>query len=114
MTHCGPHLSSTSQNWDFKKDSNGKHTEEFEERPTHLGSKTLSKVVKKYNNDVMLNIHGHSHEGVGMNLLWNVRVINPGSSAHGGNFAKLVIVRDKVDKRWKFKKCEFININGLD
>jgi Icc-related predicted phosphoesterase len=62
----------------------------------------------KQNTDIFLNIHGHTHDGIGMNSFFNLTVINPGSLSYG-NFAVLKLKRDVHDE-WAIARSEFLKL----
>jgi len=68
MTHIGPEMCGTTENWCGPNENN-----------TGLGSKYLNNVVALYHNDIMMNIHGHSHEGDGFKRYGKLVVFNQGS-----------------------------------
>lgn len=53
MTHVGPHISSTTIS-----------QEEEVDQPIHSGSTTLSEYILNHSN-IVCNVHGHTHDGVG-------------------------------------------------
>ena len=56
--------------------------------------------------DILLNIHGHTHNGLGRTYIDQVMVLNPGSLKEG-NFCILKLI--KKDK-WHVYSTEFINL----
>jgi Icc-related predicted phosphoesterase len=91
LTHNGPFYSSTTIG-------------ESKEKCAYMGSKGLDEFLKE-NASVFLNIHGHTHSGLGYINFSHYSVINPGALKEG-NFAVLTLWRDHVDE-WKIGNVEF-------
>ena len=100
MTHIGPEMCGTSENYKSPHDAD-----------TSLGSYYLNHIVAKYHNDIIMNIHGHSHEGDGFKRYGKVVVFNPGSQGHHCEFARLTFVWDNEKNTWKIKRHEFLNLS---
>jgi Icc-related predicted phosphoesterase len=92
LTHCGPFYSSTS-------------VQESKGRCVYMGSIKLNEFLKQ-NRDIFINIHGHTHQGIGINNFDRLSVINPGSLSIG-NFAVMKVKRNFYDK-WEISKLEFL------
>jgi Icc-related predicted phosphoesterase len=99
LTHTGPYLSSTVLIYRDK-----------EERNLWLGSKELEKVLKNPKWNILVNIHGHAHPGVGRANYAKLQIINPGSLVDG-NFAIMHLKKNVLDKKWKISKTEFMDLN---
>lgn len=67
MTHIGPHISQTTTSF-----------ERGVENPITSGSNRISEDILKKN--IFLNLHGHTHDGVGSRLIAQTRtkVVNVG------------------------------------
>ena len=63
MTHCGPYLSATSKSHDDYDTS------------ILSGSQTYGEFLKENAEYIVVNVHGHSHDGVGYNRVRNLKVI---------------------------------------
>ena len=95
LTHMGPFYSQTSVVVD-------------EGNYVYQGSKYLDEFIKK-NDNILLNIHGHSHNGEGISKVGNTSVINPGTLLNG-KFATIRIKRN-FNNVWKIEKVEMINLD---
>ena len=62
-------------------------------------------------NKILLNIHGHTHDGAGKNNMGKTVILNPGSLSVG-EFAKLKIEKSAGQNKWLIKNIEFINLNA--
>ena len=67
----------------------------------HVGSKSIRKFILQYK--PLMGIHGHIHEGKGVDKLNGVYIINPGASANG----YMAIVNIESDLQIKYK---FLNV----
>jgi Icc-related predicted phosphoesterase len=94
LTHLGPFYSNTT-------------TVTSQEKCIYLGSQGLQEFLKQ-NSNVFLNVHGHSHDGIGMQSFSHFNVINPGSLLLG-NFGIIKLKRDFRDE-WVVAKTEFIKL----
>jgi len=103
MTHAGPHTSQTSKNWNSPT-----------EPPTELGSKTISTIIAKNNEKILLNVHGHSHEGHGYTTIGSTTVLNPGSMSHG-RFCTVTLARKETEpgnfSLWELEKTDFMTLD---
>jgi Icc-related predicted phosphoesterase len=95
LTHNGPFYSTTSVGT-------------FDGKCGYMGSKRLGEFLQQNNNDVFLNIHGHTHPGYGLVNFNKYSVVNPGA-LKAGNFAVLNLKRDSLDE-WKIANVEFIKL----
>ncbi len=93
VTHVGPDSSHTSLD------------RSSPEGPVYSGSATLDQAVKDPR--VIGLIHGHTHEGVGLAMLSQRQVINPGS-LRDGRFAVLTLQKRKD---WMIQSVSFHNLN---
>lgn len=92
FTHAGPF--SIWTNYEVSK-----------ERNAYFGSKNLEKTFLNENN-IFLNIHGHTHRGKGLVQLPNNKyVVNPGDFRNG-NYATLKI-NQKENGKWYVKESYF-------
>jgi Icc-related predicted phosphoesterase len=94
LTHNGPFYSSTS-------------IMNYRDKCAYMGSKGLDEFLKE-NENVFLNIHGHTHAGLGYVSFNTYSVINAGALTEG-NFAVLTLKRNHVDE-WKVANVEFNNL----
>jgi Icc-related predicted phosphoesterase len=96
LTHNGPFYSSTTIQVNKGKIA-------------YMGSKTLGDFLNGHEN-IMLNIHGHTHDGKG-NVNYNTySVINPGS-LRNGDFSILKLRRNFANE-WIIAKVEMIELNN--
>jgi len=100
MTHVGPYASSTTIDMDNP------------DIPIYSGSKSLQQAIGSGRYNVLANIHGHTHSGVGKTNLRGIPIINPGSLTNG-DFAVVELVRENVRKKWIVKQTEFVNLNAF-
>ena len=100
-THVGPWSSSTTKDY-------------FQDYPDLIesGSKFLDEVVMKEENNILANIHGHTHEGTGRATLRRREVINPGSLSQG-DFAILRLNKDSWTQKWAVKSLELICLDAM-
>ena len=101
MTHIGPYCSSTTVDM-----------HDNPEAPIYSGSKALQQAIVGGRYNLLMNIHGHTHAGVGRSNVRGIQVINPGSLSMG-DFGVLELVRENVRKKWIIKQMEFINLNAF-
>eukprot|EP01091_Cochliopodium_minus_P003838 TRINITY_DN13792_c0_g1_i1.p1 TRINITY_DN13792_c0_g1~~TRINITY_DN13792_c0_g1_i1.p1 ORF type:complete len:296 (-),score=89.41 TRINITY_DN13792_c0_g1_i1:89-976(-) len=109
LTHCGPMSSSTSVHHKI-----GKQT-------VQSGSKSLDNLIRtqKVQDNVFINIHGHTHSGVGFNKIGSVGIINAGPLQFG-RYAILKIQKsnpslkrdpeEKFDYSWLVKELLFYRL----
>jgi len=95
LTHLGPFYSQTTINQEFNK-------------YIYMGSKYLDNFIKKSDN-ILLDLHGHTHDGEGMTTVGKVKVINPGTFLKG-NFS-IVKLKRNYNNEWKLEKLEIINLD---
>jgi len=100
LTHTGPYTSSTALIYKDKEDGN-----------LWLGSKELEKVLKNPKLNILADIHGHSHPGVGRANYTPLQIINPGS-LFDGCFAIMHLKKNQIQKKWKICKTEFIDLTA--
>lgn len=79
---------------------------------TNLGSKTLNNIIAKYEKQIFLNIHGHSHEGDGFKRFGGCVVYNPGSLGKHDQFGRITLKRDQIGK-WAAKGFEFMTVEDI-
>lgn len=100
-THVGPWSSSTTKDY-------------FQYFPDLIdsGSKYLDEVIIKEENNILTNLHGHTHEGTGRANLRRKEVINPGSLMQG-NFGILRLNKDSWTQKWVVKSLELISLDSM-
>lgn len=101
LTHTGPEFSSTSLN--MSDDPND---------PIYFGSMSLFKMISS-NNNILVNLHGHIHDGVGKARINRVDVINPGSLSNG-DFCIMELGRNFVENKWIVKSTNFMNLDAFN
>lgn len=100
LTHNGPEFSSTAINFvDDPKD------------PIYFGSNSLFQFITQKHN-ILVNLHGHIHDGVGKTRIGGVEVINPGS-LNNGDFCLLDLCRNSVDNKWIVKSTKFMTLDAF-
>lgn len=105
LTHCGPKGSSTSL---YPK---------VGETAIESGSESLAKILSlpKFQNSVLLNIHGHTHVGMGLEKQGLVHVLNVGPLKYG-RYGILTLskspelVETLYPLSWCIKSIEFLSI----
>jgi Icc-related predicted phosphoesterase len=95
LTHIGPFYSNTTLMGD-------------DNICVYSGSKNLQNFLKN-NNDILINIHGHTHGGKGMVNFDNRSIINVGNVSEG-NFGTINLEKD-YNNKWFISKNEFIHLN---
>ncbi|KAI3640688.1 hypothetical protein MIR68_001566 [Amoeboaphelidium protococcarum] len=106
MTHCGPAYASTT-------DINRQPL--YQNSRINSGSFALNQyLMDSYvQSSVCLNIHGHTHYGIGRQQIGNISVLNPGSLKDGNlMLITLQSSRDQKhsDQQWMVKEIRFLNI----
>lgn len=96
LTHNGPFFCQSS-------------VMEHKEKCVYMGSLGLSKFLKRKNEDILLNIHGHTHSSQGLYSVGNVKVINPGALTIG-KFSLIELKRDCNDD-WYLYSTEFLDLS---
>ena len=76
----------------------------------YMGSVGLSKFLKNKKDDILLNIHGHTHNSKGIYPFNQVNVINPGALTIG-HFCTINLKRD-CNNDWFIYSTEFINLSA--
>ncbi|EAS01472.1 ser/thr phosphatase family protein (macronuclear) [Tetrahymena thermophila SB210] len=102
MTHVGPYNSSTT----IVK------TESVSDQHVYSGSEYLDKLLQSYSQQVIVNVHGHTHDSHGRNNIYKVPVVNPGSLLDG-NFCKINLHKDSASQKWVLRSSHFINLNSF-
>jgi len=95
LTHNGPFHSNTS-------------ILTYKKKFAYMGSKFLSDFIKN-SKDIVLNCHGHTHDGRGSARINSVDVINAGPLLYG-HFLKMKMKRDSMGE-WCLASMEFNNLN---
>ncbi len=98
MTHTGPTELSTSED---RRDA------AFSRDPILAGSSSVRSFLcaRAAQASVLVNVHGHTHEGVGCAKLGKVRVVNPGS-LKVGDYGFMTVAKG-LDNRWEVKSVAF-------
>lgn len=73
----------------------------------YTGSVELEKVINKYNDEIILNLHGHTHPSPGIIKIGNTYIFNPGS-LRKGNFGEVSL--QKNNNKWIIKEIKQLNI----
>lgn len=94
LTHVGPFNSQTSNRF---KNGNCIYT----------GSVELENIINKYNDEIILNLHGHTHPSPGIIKISNTYVFNPGS-LRKGSFGEINI--QKKEGKWIINEIKHLNI----
>ena len=97
LTHNGPFYSQSS-------------IMEYKGKCVYMGSLELSKFLTKNKNDVLINIHGHTHHGKGLYNFGGTSVLNPGALTLG-SFSAIGLKRDCNDD-WYLFSSEFIDLSN--
>jgi len=93
ITHSGPDGSSTAEV--TGTDPNYLQKPGLRTHVINSGSKALARVVRSQivQKTCILNLHGHTHQGMGLARLGGVPILNPGSTLHGGSFSIVTLRR---------------------
>ena len=94
MTHVGPHCSST--------------TIDRNNRLYYSGSKTLDAYLNTNSKNIVVWVHGHTHEGKGLCMIERVPIINPGPMT-AGCFS--IMTLKNMAGRWQLFDIRFIDLN---
>jgi len=97
LTHNGPFYSASS-------------IMEYNGKCVYMGSIGLSKFMKRYKDDILLNVHGHTHSGKGLYCFGSTPVINPGALTLG-SFSSITLKRDCNDE-WYLFSSEFVDLSN--
>ena len=93
LTHMGPFISNTSNPFD-------------KESIIYAGSQAVNDLILKFENKIIVDLHGHSHKSVGIGKVHKVKVFNPGAITLG-SFGFLTLVKSEdTDYLWKVQKFE--------
>ena len=96
LTHVGPFTSNTAN--------------QYENKIIYSGSPALNDFLIKYENKIIANVHGHTHDAQGMGKVHNVKIFNPGALLYM-RFGLLNLVKNvESDYKWKVEKYEQINL----
>lgn len=89
MPHIGPESSATTvDKWNFK-----------EQMQTVLtGSASLDKLIKKYNEQIVCVLHGHTHDSSNYDFVKGVPICNP-NAFYKGKYAMYVIEDGILQKK---------------
>jgi len=83
---------------------------QYKGKCVYMGSQALSKFLTKNKNDVLINIHGHTHHGKGLYNFGGTCVLNPGALTLG-SFCAITLRRDCNDD-WYLFSSEFIDLSN--
>lgn len=96
LTHNGPFSSNTANViWT---------NNEGKKLPVYSGSIELDKFLVNHKNQIIANIHGHTHKGKGMGKIFTTDIINVGDTRIG-NYGKIQIKKNGF-KEWRITKIE--------
>ena len=70
MTHCGPSISTTTVSYEGKN-------------VIQSGSTYLSEFLQDNSNNILMNIHGHTHDGYGYRRINSMNIVNAGPLLYG-------------------------------
>ena len=97
LSHCGPFNSCTS--------NVTKHNKSL-----YTGSIKLQELIYKYNDNIILNAHGHAHLAYGCQVVQNkTTIVNPGSLRQR-RFAELTLAKSNDDHKWGIKSINIIKL----
>ena len=97
ITHMGPFTLNTSNQY-------------LDNKVTYSGSQSLNDFILKYENKIIGNIHGHSHKGVGMGKLHNIKIFNPGC-LNLNYYGFLYLAKNEMTNyKWKINKIELMTV----
>lgn len=95
MTHCGPTLSTTTLSY------NPEGVEIVS------GSSTLSDFLRTHSKSVVMNVHGHTHDGFGYRWVNNINVVNAGPLVFG-RFTTVELLRRSAG--WSIGNVKLISV----
>ena len=96
LSHVGPFTSNTAN--------------AYENGLVYSGSKSLNDFLIKYEDKIVANVHGHTHDAQGMGKVHKIRVCNPGALC-SKRFGFLNLVKNiESNYKWKIQKYEQINL----
>ena len=92
ITHNPPNLSSTgilqSEGFDIK-----------------TGSTFIDQFIKEYKQKILLCLHGHCHDGVGVVNYYGMKIVNPGSLSCFSSFCEIVL--EEGEEGWVVRNVFF-------
>eukprot|EP00828_Plagiopyla_frontata_P041148 TRINITY_DN5778_c0_g1_i8.p1 TRINITY_DN5778_c0_g1~~TRINITY_DN5778_c0_g1_i8.p1 ORF type:complete len:212 (+),score=19.76 TRINITY_DN5778_c0_g1_i8:261-896(+) len=99
LSHVGPFSSQTSNDL------------EEGDGTIFAGSKALDNFLFKQiqTGQILCNVHGHTHNGRGMNKIHGIQILNPGPFK-AGNFVIMKLMKEEILDLWQIYKQEFINL----
>jgi len=101
ITHNGPSCSSTTKDlWVNPKNA------------VNSGSTYLTSVLEEKKWNIIANLHGHTHAGVGKTNIGTTQVINPGALLFGC-FGIVKLVQKENAKGWIISTTQFIDLSGF-
>jgi Icc-related predicted phosphoesterase len=96
LTHVGPFTSSTAN--------------QFEGKIIYSGSPSLNDFLIKYENKIIANVHGHTHDAQGISKVHSIKICNPGALIFN-RFGILNLDKNiESDYKWRIEKYEQINL----
>lgn len=96
LTHVGPFTSNTAN--------------QYENKIIYSGSPSLNDFLIKYENKIIANVHGHTHDAQGLGKVHNVKVCNPGALILM-RFGLLKLVKNnETNYKWKIEEYKQINL----
>ena len=96
LSHVGPFTSNTAN--------------AYEDGLIYSGSQSLNDFLLKYENKIIGNVHGHTHDGQGMGKVHKIKICNPGAILFK-RFGALYLVKNaESNYNWKIDKYEQINL----
>ena len=116
VTHVGPHESDTV------KVRRRRSSEEEDQNSSsfsiiYSGSKTLQKQLERneFQESVVLNVHGHTHDSKGSTMLYNIPVVNAGSLREG-NYGIVRLERSdpNVEHSWFVQNVQLLHFHVSD
>ena len=96
LTHVGPFTSNTSN--------------QFEEKIIYSGSPALNDFLLKYENKIIGNVHGHTHDAQGLGKVHTIKVCNPGTLLKMRLGCLHLAKKMENNYKWTFEKYEQINL----
>lgn len=101
MTHVGPMCSSTSHSYSGK----------IPGVPVLSGSEAHLAALLKEEMNILLQLHGHSHDGLGRGNCAGIPIINPGALI-AGDMGVITLMRKEGEGKWHYQSIEMINLNA--
>jgi Icc-related predicted phosphoesterase len=83
---------------------------EYKGKCVYMGSKGLGEFINFNRNDILLNVHGHTHPSKGLYNYFNIPIINPGALVDG-NLCKIELKRD-CNFEWYLYSSNFLDLSN--